>query len=384
MIKEVRMPNIGTNIDEMKIIRWFKAPGDEIQRGDILFEVETDKAVMEVESYLAGYLKKIIVRNGDAAPAGGVVAIIGDRNDDLEEFLKFDMQNPLIADNCVIKTEEKVKQVIRISPMVKKIAENWQVDYTKLIGTGPNGIITKEDLKAAAKKEQDKKIGPDKKKEQTGKIEPFNRIARATAKAMTQSKTTIPHAYFEIDIDASAMKAFRKNNDKAISYNAMIVKASGSCLKKYPYLAAQYSEDGRIMKSTINIGLAVAKMEDLLVPVIKNVSEKTLYEIEKDINILLDKTRKNELIQDDLNGSIFTVTNLGGYGVSAFTAVINSPEVAIIAVGEITPRIVPAESGFSVVPTVRMTLSVDHRMVNGTYAAGFLKELKNILERMEI
>jgi len=372
MLKEIRMPNLGTNVDEMKIVRWLKAAGDEVRRGEMLFEVETDKATMEVESYLAGYLKKIAVKEGDFAAVGGVVAYIGEKDDSAEPAVEAQCKTP--AAQAVPGTEGKAPGQIRISPMVKKIAEELKVDYTKISGSGPNGMITKQDVEIAAVKS---KAAP-----QTERLESFNRIAKATARAMSLSKSTIPHVYFETEIEASAMKALRERSGKAVSYNAMIVKAVADCLKQYPYLAAAYSAEGRILKPDMHIGLAVANGGDLFVPVIKSADGKTVAEIENEIGALTDKARNGTLAQEDISGGVFTVTNLGSFGITAFAAVINPPEAAILALGAISPKAVPDGTGVSFMPVLRMTLSADHRVVNGAYAAEFLKELKSMLERM--
>ncbi len=369
MIKEIKMPNLGTTTNEMKIVRWNKNVGDEIKRGELLFEVETDKAVMEVESYLSGYLKKIIVEADGMVETGSVVALIGNETDELEH----EEQHEQVE---IQKREENVivekAQEVRISPMVKKIADKLGVDYTKVQGTGPNGMITKADIENFDKDNNN----------ETKNVEKFNRIGRATAKAMTTSKTTIPHVYFTIEIDAASMIKRRTDSNKTITYNAMIMKAVADCIKDYPYFAAKYTDEGRILEEKFNIGLAVARGNDLLVPVVADAGRLKIEEIEQQIKLLADKVKEDKLQQNDVSGGVFTITNLGGFGIDSFSAIINPPESAILAVGRIAEKVIPVEGNFEIKSIMKMTLSVDHRIINGVYAAQFLQTLKSTLERI--
>ena len=371
MIKEIKMPNLGTTTNDIRITRWLKQENDFVKRGEMLFEIETDKAVMEVESYLVGYLKKIVVGEDSVTTTGSVVAYIGDEQDVFEP----EAASPTTEAKPEFKPEAQVGSApaVRISPMVKKIAEKLGVDYTKISGTGPNGMISKEDVENAAKP-----AGSN-----PGNLVPFDRIGQATAKAMTQSKTTIPHVYFTVEVNATAMVQARKAAGKTISYNAMIIKAVADCIKEYPYLAARYSEEGRILADKLNIGLAVARGNDLLVPVVADAGNAAdLAAIEQQVKALVSKVNENKLQPNDLAGGVFTVTNLGGFGIESFSAIINPPEAGILAVGAMIDRVVPVDGKIKIQPMIKLTLSVDHRIVNGAYAAGFLQALKLELERV--
>lgn len=369
MIKEIKMPKLGTTTNEIKILNWRKRVNDPVKRGEILFEVETDKAVMEVESYLSGYLKKIVVEDAGIAKVGSTVAYIGEDTDVFETQPTEVVQEKLDEQLQVTKRND---DTVRISPMVKKIAEKLGVDYYSIEGTGANGTITKSDIENAANASG------------VGQVVLFDRIGRATAQAMTLSKTTIPHVYFSIEVNATAMMSLREASSKRITYNTMIIQASYECIKEYPYIAAKYSERGRILADKINIGLAVARRDDLLVPVIKDTgSFVNLYELEKNIQILTQKTVEEKLKQSDVTGGVFTVTNLGGFGIDSFYAVINPPEAAILAVGRIAEKAVVTGRKIEIQPNMQLTLSTDHRVVNGAYAARFLKALKQRLERIK-
>ena len=374
MIKEITMPNLGTTVDEIKVVRWLKEVGDKIERGEVLFEVETDKAIMDVESYLSGYLKKIVVEAEEATTTGDVVAFIGDEDDVFEKKTEDVEAKDIEQAPKVIKKTQN----IRISPMVKKIAEKLGVDYTTIHGTGPNGLITKHDVEAAA---QDEKEADD---NVSGNIRVFNKIGKATARAMTLSKTTIPHVYYQVEVDASALMARRDQLEKAVSYNALLIDAVAGSLQEFPYLASRYSEEGRILSERFNIGLAVAQDDDLLVPVISDTGNKDVFEIEKDISVLVEKVKNNHLSQQDISGGVFTITNLGGVGIDAFSAVINPPEAGILAIGRIVDKAVVVDGDICIRPIMCLTLSADHRIVNGVYAANFLATLKKKIERTYI
>lgn len=371
MIKEIKMPNLGTTADEMKIVKWLKKEGEKVERGEPLLEVETDKATMEVESFVAGYLKKIVGNIGDTVVTGSIVAYIGNEEDMYQE-------------NKAAEIKSHPKEV-KISPMVRKLAEKHGIDVNGIVGSGPDGLILKEDIlrvveaggtaQAAAQPE-----AASQKPEQ--EIVPFTRVGLAVSNAMTRSKATIPHVYFSIDIDATAMKKLRSDSGKKISYNSIILYNVAECLKAFPYLAAKYSENGRILAKEINIGLAVAKGDDLFVPVVKRIGSNgmDLEGIEKEINRLVTSVNSGGIKQEDISGGVFTVSNLGAYGLSSFIPVINPPEAAILAVAGVQEKVVVMDGGIYIRPMITMTLSVDHRVVNGAYAADFLKSLKQKLE----
>ncbi|MDO8685763.1 MAG: dihydrolipoamide acetyltransferase family protein [Clostridiales bacterium] len=389
MIKEIKMPNLGTTVDEVKILKWLKKVGDRIERGEAILEVETDKATMEVESYLAGYLKKIAIEPGASTGTGSVVAYVGDESDVYEGPVA-EVKIAKLENEAVRSPEAANVSQVKISPMIKKLAEKYSLDIIKIKGTGPEGLILKEDVMLvvasveagleSATAPEVKNTAPD--------IVPFTRNGFAVANAMTKSKSGIPHVYFNIDVDATAMKKLRESSGKKYSYNAILVYNIAKCLKAFPYLMAKYDEKGRILAKVVNIGLAVAKGDELYAPVVKNVNagEKAdhneIMRIEQELNRLVKLVAEGDLKQEEISGGVFTLTNLGPYGVSSFTAIINPPEVGILAAGAIKDSVVVENGSIVVRPIITFTLSVDHRVVNGSYAAQFLNQLKANLERM--
>ena len=201
---------------------------------------------------------------------------------------------------------------------------------------------------------------------------------------MARSKTTIPHVSFSIEIDATALQQARLLSGKKLSFNALLVWATARCLRHFPYLTATYCEDGRMMADAVNIGVAVARDNDLFVPVIKNIDIETTDagKIEQELQRLINAVQSGGLKQEDISGGRFTITNLGSFGIDAFTAIINPPEAGILAVGAIKDRVITSGGAILIRPMMQITLSADHRLVNGVYAAGFLQLLKKELERI--
>jgi len=366
MVKEVKMPNLGTTSDEIRIVRWLKQEGDNVQRGEPLLEVETDKAVMEVESYLSGTLIKTLVSADDLVNEGDTIAMIGDKEE---------------------------RPVIRVSPIVKSLAEELGVDLSTVTGTGLNGMILREDVKAAAKNKaeplstrtQDITLEEESVKEvQATELQPFNTVQKLTARSMSESKSTIPHVYYAADCDPQQMINTRKSQDKKFSYNAFIIKAVAIAIGEFPRAAAAYTPEGIRLPAEINIGLAVDIDGDLVVPVVKQANTKTVFEIQENLDSLIKKARSKTLHPGDLAGGIFTVSSLGSAGIDSFFAVIKPGESGILAVGRMREE--PVVSGSAVIPGQRMRLSLsqDHRVVNGAYSTAFLMKIKEAIEECKI
>jgi len=383
MIEEIVMPDLSAATDEVMVVGWFKFEGDYVEEGEPLFEVETDKASMEVEAYKSGYIKKIVVEAQETVTAGDVLAYIGEEDDDFEERMDSQDEKAQESEETIGKKEKTFEDKIKVSPMIRKLAEKKNVDITSITGSGPDGLILKKDILKAVSEPSDK--GEDDKR----KFEPFNKAGKAVASKMTKSKKEIPHVYFKVDIKAKNMVELYQERKKTISYNTMIIKNLALCLEEQPYLAAKYSEkngkSGRKLSESINIGLAMARGNDLYVPVIKNLGKnrKDLNEIESEVQLLQEKVNTNDLKEEDLTGGVFTVSNLGKYDITSFTAIINPPEAGILSVGKIEDRVTVENGGIVVQPMFTIVLSADHRVVNGTYAAEFLISLKSKLENIK-
>jgi len=370
MIKEVIMPKLGQTREEGIIEKWRKKEGEKVEKGDILLDITTDKATLEVESYVTGILKKIIYQEGETVPVTQIIAYIGDEGDkvpDVTEEKKKPVE-PAKQEAQEVKTaqqEEKVEAAasrVKASPAARRIAREKKIDLSAIKGTGPGGRITEKDVLDFGK---DTKVSS-------------SPIRRVIAERMSRSKREIPHYYLTASLDMKEVIEMRKNlNQKLkkdglkVSYNDFLIKASALAIAKYPSFNT---------RDSINIGLAVGIPEGILVPVIRNADKLSFLEIVKERGKLVDKARSNKLTPDEYSGGSFTISNLGAYEVENFCAIINPPEKAILAVGSIieTPAAVNGE--VTIRPLMKVTLSLDHRIIDGAVGAAFLQRIKELVE----
>lgn len=380
-MKEIKMPSLGTTSKEIIITEWCKREGEQVARGDVLFRVETDKATMDVESYVAGFLKKIIVNDSESAQVGSVVAYIGDQDEAFRMEPESEAQIS-IHEKTVQPSDPSCTKGGRIPLLSKRVAEKLGVDVNKVRGTGPSGMVTKADVLACAKARttNDSDAAMQSPLPDAGSFVPFNSIGRATAQGMASSNHEIPHVYYSIDICPQAIINARAAAKKAYSLNAMIIKAVAQAIREFPRAAAAFRPEGVELPVNISVGLAMDIDGDLVVPVVHGADRMDVYQIEGEIRSLAAKARAKRLLQSDLSGGVFTVTNLGGFGMDAFHAVIRYGESGILAVGRIREE--PVLQGGAVVPGLRMNLglSQDHRVVNGAYSSAFLTKIKYLLE----
>ena len=384
-------------MDEGRIVAWHKREGDVVAAGDVLFEVETDKATMEVESPTAGTLHRILLDADAAAPVATVVALITDTADEplpagaLEAAapkpsLRADPQprpaggppgargpsepQPLTS----VQDGDRVDgDRVRSSPAARKRAQELGVDISNVIGTGPGGRVTLEDVETATARTSP--IAPA--KEETR--QPLSRMRRAIGQAMTRSMREQPQFSVSRDVDMSA--ANEKRKQAGASYTDAIVAACAKALVDHPRLRSRIEGDALVTVTSVHVGLAVALDDGLLVPVIRNADRKGLKELAIERERLEEHTRVGKLAEQELTGAVFTISNLGTLGVDQFTAIVNPPEAAILAVGRVSDRVIALNGAASVRPVVTLTLTVDHRVADGATAARFLSDVANRLER---
>ena len=384
-------------MDEGRIVAWHKREGDVVAAGDVLFEVETDKATMEVESPTAGTLRRILLDADAAAPVATVVALITDTADEplpagaLEAAapkpsLRADPQprpaggppgargpsepQPLTS----VQDGDRVDgDRVRSSPAARKRAQELGVDISNVIGTGPGGRVTLEDVETATARTSP--IAPA--KEETR--QPLSRMRRAIGQAMTRSMREQPQFSVARDVDMSV--ANEKRKQAGASYTDAIVAACAKALVDHPRLRSRIEGDALVTVTSVHVGLAVALDDGLLVPVIRNADRKGLKELAIERERLEEHTRVGKLAEQELTGAVFTISNLGTLGVDQFTAIVNPPEAAILAVGRVSDRVIALNGAASVRPVVTLTLTVDHRVADGATAARFLSDVANRLER---
>jgi pyruvate dehydrogenase E2 component (dihydrolipoamide acetyltransferase) len=375
----ITVPRLGWNMEEGAFGGWLKRDGDAVRPGDALFTLESEKATEEIESLDAGFLR-IPPDGSKPGDRLGVGAVIGYLVESVDEAMPTPSvaagSAPTVGEKRAVNEDESraanQRGSGRISPRARRAARELGIDWTGLRGTGKNGRIREHDIRSA--------VGPD-----TGSITPPSPIRRAIVARLTESqRTTVP---VTLTITADATNLVRLRNDFRIvgaepvpSYTDLLVMLAAGALAKHPLLAAQWTDLGIRLPSAIHIGIAVDTDAGLLVPVVRNVPALDLQVLARLARELVDRARTGRLSPNEMQGGVFTVTNLGGYGIDAFTPVINPPECAVLGVGRIAKR--PAVVGDMVVPREQVTLSLtfDHRIVDGAPAARFLQELVRAIE----
>ena len=428
MAEFIVMPKMGLTMTEGFLTNWRKSEGDTVNKGDILFDVETDKLTNEIEAKTSGVLRKIFV-NDETVKILVPVAIIGTNDEDISELLKSAGGK---AEDSVPKKEEAPKQEevpeietvklsdgrVKISPRAKKIAQELNVDYNLVTGTGPGGAITEDDIKKFSEKPKNK-VSPtaavvaEQLRVDTDKIQKDDRIMKADviqyklnenlskfadpqeyrnkmstmrkviAKRMLESVQTSPSVSFNIKVDTSAMKQLRDDlmSSVKVSYTDILVKIVSMVLLEYPILNSTVDGNEIITRNFVNMGVAVSLPAGLLVPVVKLSNVKGLKQISKEIKDLGERARTNALSTDELTGGTFTISNLGMFGIESFTPIINQPEVAILGVNAIIQEPVVLNGEVVIKPMMNLSLTADHRVVDGAVAAEFLAKLKEYIEK---
>jgi len=418
MAEIIRMPKMSDTMEEGVIASWLKKVGDEIKSGDILAEVETDKATMELESYDDGTLLHIGVKDGDSVPVDGVIAIIGEKGEDVNEILKdVDSDSSEVEEIKEIKEEstpiEKVEEIkddnkeiviteptkivselkderVKASPLAKKLANEKGIDISNISGSGDGGRIIRKDIEnyknvSTSSDEPFKEITlPKIHSEESFEELPVTQMRKTISKRLAESKFSAPHFYLTMEVDMEncieGRKKINESSDIKISFNDIILKACAVALRKHPMVNSSFLTDKIRINHHVHIGVAVAVDEGLLVPVVRFADNKSLSHISAEVKSLAKRAKEKQLQPSDWEGNTFTISNLGMFGISEFTAIINPNDSCILAVGGIknTPVVKKGE----VVPgnIMKLTLSCDHRLVDGATGAAFLQTLKELIE----
>lgn len=407
------MPKLSPTMEEGTIAKWFKKEGDFVNAGEVLIEVATDKATVEHTNLDEGFLRKILIQEGQSAAINQPLAIFTQTKDEsIEGFLKkeepktqstpqttqeaprqvVERKEPLFVPEAPladfsIEEHFETKERIKASPLAKRLAEEQGIDLSTVKGTGPHGRITSEDLVGASKETilPGKNVLP---QERPGSYEeiPLKPVRKVIAKRLQESKSYIPHFYVKQTIDAAPLwdlyEQLKKFNLK-ITVNDLIIRAAALALRKHPEVNSGFNSQSQsiIRFKTIDISVAVSFSEGLITPIIRYADFKDLTEISTEIRALAERARLGKLKEQEYKGGSFSISNMGMYGISEFIAVINPPQAAILAVGGIEQKAVVKEG--KVVPgkTLDLNLSVDHRVIDGADGAKFLKTLQSLLEQ---
>lgn len=418
MAQKIEMPKLSDTMEEGVIAKWNVKEGDKVSAGDVIADVDTDKATMEVEVFDPGTVLKILVKEGESVPLGGIMAIIGEEGEDISDLLGGDSgeksdkkeEKPKKEEKLSDKesTEEKEKSSgkeekfdpifgeldekksddsgdgsrVKASPLARKMAEDKGISLSSVNGSGPDGRIVKkdiEDYKESAS--SSKSVSFTEGESEDVKISQMRKII---ARRLSESKFTAPHFYETIDIDMkAAVKARTQLNemsDVKVSFNDIVVKACAAALRRHPDVNSSWLDDKIRKHGDVNVAVAVAVDDGLMTPVLRHADKKSLSAISDETKELAALARDRKLQPEQMEGSTFTISNLGMFGIDEFTAIINPPNACILAVGAI--RDVPVIENGAVVPGKRMkvTLSSDHRIVDGAKAAQFLSTLRSMIE----
>ena len=420
-VEYITMPRLSDTMEEGTISTWLKKVGDDVSEGDILAEIETDKATMEFESFYNGKLVHIGVGEGETVKVDDLIAIISDSDVDVDDLLsnyrKNQMSEPVAENNQKdenLDEENSVQNVeitsvdiaesrILASPLAKKIAEEKNIDLSTIKGSGDNGRIVKSDLdnidhnlSQEPVKTSNKQTQP---KQETGPAAPVKKLVvgeesfedvqnstmrNAIAKRLSQSKFSAPHYYLGVEFNMDNAIAFREQYnsipDTKISFNDIVIKACAAALKKHPQVNSQWMENSIRLNHHVHIGVAVGVEDGLVVPVIKFADQESLHSINTMVRDYAVRAKSKKLRPDEIEGSTFTVSNLGMFGIQEFTSIINQPNSAILSVGSIVKKPVVLNDKIVVSNTMKVTLACDHRSVDGVTGSLFLETLKGFIE----
>lgn len=417
MAKDVIMPALGMAQETGTLIQWLKKPGDNVVKGEPLMEIETDKATVEIEAPASGTLANVTAQAGDVIPVGQRIALILAPGETESNATPLSTHQPVSLPSTASKPQTfsatpvaarvaaehnlditkikpnggqvrkedvlayieergKKKDVfpsrILASPKAKRLAKENGIDLSTIQGTGPAGAILASNLQSLIS------TSPI-----TNQL-PTSKMWRVMADRLAQAWATIPHFYLIREVNASRLAAWRekaqKNSTEKITYTDLLVKLTAAALRKHPRLNASWVNESVALNQEINIGLAVAVNDGLLVPVIHHADEMNLNQLASSRSGIISRAKSNKLTLDDLSGGTFTISNLGMYGVDAFNAIVNPPQAAILAVSRIADRVVPVNGQPAVQPMMTLSLSCDHRVVDGARGAEFLQALADLIE----
>jgi pyruvate dehydrogenase E2 component (dihydrolipoamide acetyltransferase) len=415
MAKDILMPMLSPSMTEGTLVRWIKKEGDAVKSGDVLAEVETDKATMDLEAFDAGILRKILVQDGEKVAVNAKVGIIGTKDEKIdesapaapksaapakEEAPPVSKEEPPAAAPAPAKAAAPPIPVatggrLKASPLARKIAQEKQVDLASLSGSGPGGRIVKSDVLNAPVNGRGSSGGGSSLVPR-GPIAPEGRQKLSTmrsviAKRLLESKTQIPHFYLEIEIDAKPMLELRAQLNETLgklkppvklSLNDFVLKAAAEAVRRVPAVNASFDGDAIKQHPEVQLSFAVAIAEGLITPIVREAQNKSLIQISGEAKGLAAKAKEGKLKPEEFQGGTFTVSNLGMLGIDSFYAIINPPQAAILAVGNIVKKPVVGPNDEIVVGHRQsLTLSCDHRVVDGAVGAAYLKELRELLEK---
>tara|TARA_B100000949_G_C14281099_1_gene451874 strand:+ start:315 stop:1586 length:1272 start_codon:yes stop_codon:yes gene_type:complete len=416
MSDELNMPQMGYDMKEGTIVRWLIETGSHVDKNEIVAEIETDKAVVEFQSYLEGFITQILVKEGNTVPVGEAIALVGSKDEIVAtepENVKKETETNIeesettekeLIEASVSPTEDAVelkstisKFSVKASPVARKLAKEKGYDLSKIEGTGPAGRITREDVESYIPSDSDVQFIDPVNEEPPGTVETeesineesstLTKMRQQIARVTVKSKTEIPHFYISVDVDMTKAIEMRKQVNKSeqyqgleVSINDLILKACINPLIKYPKFNSSFSDKGIVAHSKINIGIAISQEAGLIVPAIMDIQNKSLKEICIASKDLAQRSNEGTITTDEYARGTFAVSNLGMFNIKSFVGIIYPPQSAMLAVGSATRKPVVVEGNVVIADIMTATISGDHRIVDGAEAALFINEIKAILE----
>ena len=407
MAEVINMPRLSDTMEEGTLAKWFKKVGDTVKEGEILAEIETDKATMEFESFYDGVLLHIGIDEGSTAPVDSIIAIIGSKGEDISKIINNDTpavkEEPITAvkeepitvvkeePTPVVKEEVKADSTISISndrilisPLAKKLANEKGIDVSAIKGSGDNGRIIKRDIDSFKPSNYSQFTQPRPHLKESSYETQNSTMRKAIAKRLADSKFSAPHYYLNIELEMDNIISFRKQfiqtQNIKISFNDIIAKAVSLSLAKHPKVNSRWYDDKIIYNEHVHLGVAVAIDDGLIVPVVKFSNSKDLPQINSEIKDFAERAKNKKLTPSEIEGSTFTISNLGMFGIESFTSIINQPNSAILSIGAIVQKPIVKNNEVVVGNTMKLTLACDHRTVDGATGSLFLKTLKEYIE----
>ena len=409
MATSIVMPQMGYDMQQGTVVRWRKKEGEAVARGEVIAEIETDKATVEFEAYTSGVLRRIVVDEGVAIPVGELIAVITDPDEPMPDDLVVapagsqtpnsaaDTAAPVPGPTAPTAAQTPPAQPTaaepretRASPIARRLAREKGVDLSLVTGTGPGGRIVEQDVLAFADAPTAAAATPAAADASPGaplpQREDLSRMRQAIARVTSDSKRDAPHFYVTADVDMTKAMALRRDTNDAladgvrVSVNDLVIKAAAIALKRYPKFNAFYRDDHLQMNPGINIGIAIALEAGLIVPGVSACESKSLTEIAAASRDLIARANSGSLRNEEYSGTTFSISNLGMFDVDSFSAIIFPPHAAVLAVGTVKEQPVVRNGELAVSQVMKATVSVDHRVADGAEAAQFLVEIKNLLE----
>tara|TARA_E500000081_G_scaffold151973_1_gene183295 strand:- start:1705 stop:2973 length:1269 start_codon:yes stop_codon:yes gene_type:complete len=415
MAEVINMPRLSDTMEEGTLAKWFKKVGDTVKEGEILAEIETDKATMEFESFYDGVLLHIGIDEGSTAPVDSIIAIIGSKGEDISKIINNDTPavkeepTPVVKEEPITVVKEEPTPVVKeeptpvvkeevkadstisisndrilISPLAKKLANEKGIDISAIKGSGDNGRIIKRDIDSFKPLNYSQFTQSRPHLKESSYETQNSTMRKAIAKRLADSKFSAPHYYLNIELEMDNIISFRKQfiqtQNIKISFNDIIAKAVSLSLAKHPKVNSRWYDDKIIYNEHVHLGVAVAVDDGLIVPVVKFSNSKDLPQINSEIKDFAERAKNKKLTPSEIEGSTFTISNLGMFGIESFTSIINQPNSAILSIGAIVQKPIVKNNEVVVGNTMKLTLACDHRTVDGATGSLFLKTLKEYIE----